>query len=167
MRRLAIAAIGAVALLGLGWMAHAQQAGNAQPVAPPAPTNKAAYFDHTEMLNIWKDLEARQVINKRVMEGGTYSINIRIFKEDAAPLVHALTSDLWVVQAGTATAVTGGELLDIKKNAASDDASGSSIRGGVEQPVKPGDMVFVPPGVPHTFKSMKGFRAYLIRFPTK
>src|SRR5437667_10613669 len=92
MRKLAIAAIAAVALFGLGWVAHAQggRAGNPQAGAPPAPTNKAAYFDNTEIQNIWKDLEAKQVINKRVMEGGTYSINVRIVKENAVPLGHAL-----------------------------------------------------------------------------
>jgi len=163
MRKIAIAVIGAVTMLGLGWVAYAQsvQGGN------QAPTNKAAYFDNTEIQKIWAENEAKQVSNKRVMEGGTYSVNIRIVRDDAAPMVHALSSDLWIVQAGTATAVTGGELVDIKTNPRNDDTLGSSIRGGVEQPVKFGDMVFVPPGVPHTFKGMKGFRAFLIRFPTK
>ena len=45
--------------------------------------------------------------------------------------------------------------------------AGSAIRGGVEQPLKPGDVLYVPPGVPHGFKDVKGFRAYLIRFDTK
>src|SRR5438132_14348655 len=43
-----------------------QQAPAAQ--APPAPTDKAAYWANTDIQNIWKDLEARQVINQRVMK---------------------------------------------------------------------------------------------------
>ena len=68
---------------------------------------------------------------------------------------------------GSATAVTGGELMEPRKNPNSDDMSGSSIKGGVEQPLKAGDILYVPPGVPHGFKDIKGFRAYLIRYPTK
>jgi mannose-6-phosphate isomerase-like protein (cupin superfamily) len=169
MRKIAIAAMAAVAVISVGWTAHARgaQAANAQPAAPPAPANKAAYFDSKDIHEIWKDEEARQVINKRVAEGGSHSINIRIVLPANAPLVHALSADTWVVMEGSATAVTGGELMEAKRNPNSDDMSGSSIKGGVEQPLKAGDILFVPPGVPHGFKDIKGFRAYLIRYPSK
>ena len=169
MRKIAIAAMAAAAMISLGWIVRAQgtQAGNPQPAAPPAPTARAAYFDSKDIHEIWKDEEARKVINKRVAEGGTHSINIRIVLPTNAPLVHALSADTWVVMEGSATAVTGGELLEAKRNPNSDDMSGSSIKGGVEQPLKPGDILFVPPGVPHGFKDVNGFRAYLIRYPTK
>jgi ribosomal protein L16 Arg81 hydroxylase len=60
--------------------------------------------------------------------------------------------------------VTGGELLDMKKRPNGDDTGGSSIKGGIEQPLKPGDVLYVPPGVPHGFKDIQGFHAFLIRF---
>ena len=68
-----------------------------------------------------------------------------------------------LVQAGSATAVTGGELLDAKKRPNSDDVAGSAIKGGTEQPLKPGDVLYVP----HGFKDIDGFRAFLIRMDTK
>ena len=163
MRNIAIAA--AIAVCSLGQVFA--QAGNPQSAAPAAPTDKAAYFDSKDIHEIWKDEEAKQVINKRVAEGGSHSINIRIVLPTNAPLVHALSADTWVVMEGTATAITGGQLLDAKRNANSDDMSGSAIKGGMEQPLKAGDILFVPPGVPHGFKDIKGFRAYLIRYPTK
>ena len=141
--------------------------GQAAPAAPPAPTDKAAYFANSDLQNIWKDLEARQVLNKRVLEGGAYSINIRIVKPADPPLMHAKSLDVWLVSAGSATAITGGKLLEIKKRPNSDDAEGASIMGGVEQALKTGDVLYVPPGVPHGFKDIKGFRAFLIRFDTK
>jgi mannose-6-phosphate isomerase-like protein (cupin superfamily) len=165
MRKLAVTMIGAAAIFALGWVAHGQ--GNPQAEAPPAPTDKAGYYDSKEIHEIWKDEEARKVINKRVAEGGTYSINIRTVLPTSAPLVHAVSADTWVVMEGTATAITGGELMDIKRNPNSGDTSGSSIKGGIEQPLKPGDILFVPPGVAHGFKDIKGFRAYLIRYPTR
>ena len=151
---LAIMLIGTVALFG-------------QQAAPTAPKDKAAYWPTKDLQDVWKDLEAKQVINKRVLEGGTYSINIRIVKEGDAPLVHSKSYDLWITQAGTATAITGGELVNGKKRPNVDDMSGDSIRGGIEQPLRTGDMLYVPPGVPHGFKNVKGFRAFLIRWDVK
>jgi mannose-6-phosphate isomerase-like protein (cupin superfamily) len=137
------------------------------PAAPPAPVGKAGYFANSDLQNIWKDLEARKVLNKRVLEGGTYSINIRIVTPTDAPLQHASSLDIWLVHEGSATAVTGGELLDVKKRPNSDDAAGTSIKGGLEQPLKAGDVLYVPPGVPHGFQDIQGFRAFLVRIDTK
>jgi len=134
---------------------------------PTAPKDKAGYFANSDSQNIWKDLEAKQVINKRVLEGGSHSINVRIVRANDEPLVHAASLDVWVVQQGTATAITGGKLVDGKKRPNSDDSAGSSIMGGTEQALKAGDVLYVPPGVPHGFKDVKGFRAYLIRFDAK
>jgi mannose-6-phosphate isomerase-like protein (cupin superfamily) len=170
MRTLLSATVSAIVLFGVWGVAHGRGGRAAAPVAPQAvtvPSGKAAYFPHADIESTWKDLEARQVINKRVLDGGAYSINIRIVKESDAPLVHASSVDIWVTMEGSATAITGGELVDGKKRPNVDDEAGSAIRGGVEQALKPGDVLFVPAGVPHGFKDIKGFRAYLIRFDTK
>lgn len=170
MRTLISTVISTVVLFGV-WGAARGRAGQAgSPAvqqAPPAPADKAAYFANADIQATWKDLEARQVINKRVLEGGAYSINVRIVKEGDAPLVHAKSADVWLTTAGTATAITGGQLVDSKKRPNVDDVAGSAIRGGIEQALKPGDVLYIPPGVPHGFKDVKGFRAFLIRFDTK
>ena len=162
MRKSGIVAVAAMALWSGGVYGQAAPA-----AAPSAPADKATYFANSDLQNVWKDLEARQVLNKRVLEGGAYSINIRIVKPTDAPLVHAKSLDIWLVSAGSATAVTGGQLLEVKKRPNSDDAAGTSIKGGVEQALKAGDVLYVPPGVPHGFKDIQGFRAFLIRFDTK
>jgi mannose-6-phosphate isomerase-like protein (cupin superfamily) len=169
MRTPLLTVVGMVGLFGLWGVAHGRggQAGSpAAQQAASAPKDKAAYFANADIQATWKDLEARQVINKRVLDGGAYSINVRIVKEGDAPLVHANSADVWVMTAGTATAITGGQLVDGKKRPNVDDEAGSSIRGGVEQALKAGDVLYVPPGVPHGFKDVKGFRAFLIRFDT-
>ncbi len=131
------------------------------------PTDKASYFANADLENIWKALEAKQVSNQRILEGGSHSVNVRIVTPSNAPLVHHQSVDVWVVTSGSATAITGGELLNQTQRANADDIAGTEIRGGVEQPLKPGDLIFVPPGVPHGFKDVKNFRAFLIRFDTK
>ena len=82
----------------------------------------------------------------------------------------------WICEEGSAVAVTGGKLVNPKKPSEENsggtsifgnDTSGSSIEGGTEQAFQPGDILYVPPGVPHTFKDMKGFRAYLVRFDVR
>ena len=135
--------------------------------APAAPKDKAGYFANSDLQNVWKDLEARQVLNKRVLEGGSHSINIRIVRPTDEPLVHAASMDVWIVREGSATAITGGQLQNGKKRPNSDDSAGSGIVGGTEQPLKVGDVLYVPPGVPHGFKDIQGFRAFLIRFDAK
>jgi hypothetical protein len=102
-----------------------------------------------------------------LLEGGTQSINIRIVTPKDAPLSYARLLDIWLGSAGSATAVTGGDLIDAKKRPNSDDVAGSTIKGGAEQPLKPSDVPYVPPGVPHGFKDIDGFRAFLIRFDTE
>jgi len=159
-----------VALAGMtlwGGAAFGQAAPGGARTVPPAPVGKAGYFANSDIQNIWKDLEARQVLNQRVLEGGSHSINIRIVTPKDAPLAHANSLDIWLVTAGSATAVTGGQLLDSKKRPNSDDVAGTSIQGGVEQPLKAGDVLYVPPGVPHGFKDIQGFHAFLIRFDAK
>src|SRR5580704_16413566 len=83
-----------------------------QAAAPLAATDRARYFANGDLENVWKDLEARQVINQRIVEGGSYSINVRTVKSTDAPLVHRTSADVWLVTAGSATAVTGGELVN-------------------------------------------------------
>jgi mannose-6-phosphate isomerase-like protein (cupin superfamily) len=162
-----MAAIGTAALLGLsGAPTHAQQFGGVPAI--PAPKDKAAYYNAGDLKKIWSELEARDVTTRRILEGGAYSVNVRIVSKTSPPLVHHQSVDIWVVQEGSATSITGGELLDGKQRRPEvDDIAGSSIKGGHEQALKPGDVLYVPVGVPHGFKDLKGFRALLIRFDTK
>ena len=165
MHKHTIVALAAMTLWG--GAAFGQAAPGGARTVPPAPVGKAGYFANSDIQNIWKDLEARQVLNQRVLEGGSHSINIRIVTPKDAPLTHANSLDIWLVTAGSATAVTGGQLVDSKKRPNSDDVAGTSIQGGVEQPLKAGDVLYVPPGVPHGFKDIQGFHAFLIRMDAK
>ena len=159
MRRMAMAAIGMTAMLGMwgvriggqgaqagGAAAQEGRGAAAAAPAPAAPKDKAGYWADADIQNIWKNLEAKGVINQRVADGGAFSINIRIVKEGDAPLVHASSADVWVVQAGTATSITGGTLVGGVKRPGADDEAGKSIDSGVERPLKAGDILFCSGG---------------------
>ena len=57
-------------------------------------------------------------------------------------------ADLFVILDGSATVVTGGELVDAKTTAPG-ELRGSSVKGGSRQEVKAGDIVHIPAGTPH------------------
>jgi len=62
--------------------------------------------------------------------------------------VHEKDAELMVVLEGTGDIVTGGKLVDEKRNNAN-NLGGSSITGGKTQAVVKGDMLIVPANTPH------------------
>ena len=82
-----------------------------------------------------------------------YSLNL-LHRTAEAATVHGEVVDLYIVQEGSATLETGGTLLDPKptnRPTQPGDQRGSGIRGGTKRVIKKGDVVFIPPGVPHRF----------------
>jgi mannose-6-phosphate isomerase-like protein (cupin superfamily) len=165
MRNRMLAAVAAMALVWLGGtLIHAQGAGQrgagaAAPAAPKLATDKTMFWPAADIETRWKDNERLKRNNSRLFDGPTnISANVRIVAGEDPPLVHETTADMWIVTAGTAVARTDGKLVD--------SGGKSSITGATERTVRPGDVLFVPPGVPHHFTKMNGFRAWLMRFDT-
>ena len=76
--------------------------------------------------------------------------------------VHQNKADVMVIQSGTATFVSGGEIVD-PVTTAPHELQGSSIRGGVKRTVGPGDVIEVPVGLPHQFLLAPGTQiTYLV-----
>ena len=77
--------------------------------------------------------------------------------------VHVRDTDIIYVLEGTATMVTGGEVVD-GKTTAPDEIRGASIRGGASQRLAKGDLFIVPNGVPHLFKDVQApFLYYVVK----
>jgi glc operon protein GlcG len=77
--------------------------------------------------------------------------------------VHVQDTDIIYVLEGTATIVTGGEVVD-GKTTAPDEIRGASIRGGASQRLAKGDLFIVPNGVPHLFKDVQApFLYYVVK----
>ena len=123
--------------------------------APDAPANKTSFWSNEDIQNRWKENEAKKTINSRLFNGPyNISTNVRIVLPDDPPQTHETTADLWIIAAGTATAETDGEM------------EGKTIHNGMRRAVHAGDILYVPPGVPHQFLEPNGFRAFLVRFDT-
>lgn len=77
--------------------------------------------------------------------------------------VHVRDTDIIYVLSGTATIVTGGDVVD-GKTTAKDEMRGASIKGGATQRLAAGDVFIVPQGVPHQFTAVDApFLYYVVK----
>jgi mannose-6-phosphate isomerase-like protein (cupin superfamily) len=154
--------VGACALLLYGPVVSSQRAGQAvapAPAVPNLPTGKTMFWAAAEIETRWKENETLKRFNFRLFNGPTnISANVRIVLPGDPPLTHDTTADFWIVTAGSAIARTDGTVVT---------ANGTqSIRNGMQRTLHPGDVLYIPPGVPHHFTDVNGFRAWLMRFDT-
>lgn len=135
-------------------------------VREQAPTDRAADVSAAEIESIIRDMTAESRATTRLLEGGSFNINIRRLEAPEAALTHPNTTDVYVVREGTGTLVTGGQVLD-DDGRPFDGPRGAAIRGGTERVVSAGDLVFIPAGVPHRFRETEGITWLNIRFDTQ
>ena len=117
-----------------------------------APTDRALDFPLATLQAEFADMIARKRVTTRLLEGGEYSMNARHLVGSEAAQVHKSIIELYFVRDGSATLVTGGAIVD------------NAIRGGVQRVIKPGDVIFIPPGVPHVIRDTAGISYLNIHF---
>lgn len=77
--------------------------------------------------------------------------------------IHLHDSDIFYVLEGSATFVTGGT-IDSPRQLSGSEIRGASITGGEERRLARGDVITIPAGVPHWFKSVKTpFTYYVVK----
>jgi len=62
--------------------------------------------------------------------------------------MHEASSDLYFIISGSASLVTGGTMVDPTENATG-EFRGTGITGGTSRAIARGDIVHIPPGIPH------------------
>lgn len=91
--------------------------------------------------------------------------------EDTSVAEHDLVSEVYYILEGSATLVTGSDIVGLKRRPADNRAvrmlngpggNGSSIRNGVEYRLKPGDVIVIPAGVGHWFTKVEDRLKYLM-----
>ena len=117
-----------------------------------APTDRALDFPLGTLQAEFADMKAQKRATTRLLEGGAYSLNARHQVGAEAPRIHKSIIEFYIVQDGAGTLVTGGSIVD------------KAIRGGVERAVKAGDVIFIPPGVPHAFTDAKSLSYLNVHF---
>ena len=85
-----------------------------------------------------------------LVENGLYKVHASRREGPGMAEVHVRDTDIIYVLEGSATIVTGGQVVD-GKTTATDEIRGRSITGGIERRLAKGDLFIVPNGVPHWF----------------
>jgi mannose-6-phosphate isomerase-like protein (cupin superfamily) len=102
-----------------------------------------------------RDMDARQLQTLRLIEGGKYNVNLRRLKAAGPASAQPVTANLWVVLEGGGTLTTGGAL------------GAGKINGGRTRVLQPGDLVYLPSGLPHGVTSVNGNLTFLdVRWDT-
>jgi mannose-6-phosphate isomerase-like protein (cupin superfamily) len=98
-----------------------------------------------------------------LVETGLYKVHASRREAAGMAEVHVRDTDIIYVVEGSATIVTGGEVVD-GKPIATDEIRGRSIANGVAQRLTKGDVLIVPNGVPHWFTSVEApFLYYVVK----
>jgi mannose-6-phosphate isomerase-like protein (cupin superfamily) len=146
-----------LAIGALGVLASGSFAQSGRLFLDEAPLDKAVDFPKDKLAGYFEQMAREQIGVIRLLEGGLYNVNIR-HVENATPDAyntefHEDTIDVWVIQEGGGTLVTGGEEVDGKH------------RGGIERRVGVGDVIFIPSGIHHGMKETRSTTWLNIRFP--
>lgn len=101
-----------------------------------------------------------------LLETESYKVHASLRDAPGRAEVHLRDTDIIYVLEGTATIVTGGDVVG-GNTIAADEIRGRSITGGVEQQLVKGDVFIVPNGVPHRFTRVEApFRYYVVKATT-
>ena len=100
-------------------------------------------------------LDAQHVATERVGSFGKYFFLAAMRNGTGQAELHETDADIFVVQSGEATLVTGGTIID-PKTTQPHEVRGSGITGGQEMRVAAGDVVTIPPKTPHLMKLEPG-----------
>lgn len=134
----------------------------------PVPATYISKEDHEAVL---KKQIAENVVDQPVKAsdvlGGKASVaTLHRTKPEASSLVHDYVTETYYILSGTGTFVTGGQLGDPKPTDLSKYNAGMSHTGtrmgGDAHRVKPGDIIIVPAGTPHSFSELDGPISYLV-----
>jgi quercetin dioxygenase-like cupin family protein len=98
-----------------------------------------------------------------LIETSTYKIHASRRERDGQAEVHTRDTDIVYVLDGTATLVTGGQVVN-GKTIAQEEERGDSIAGGQTRVLGKGDVIVIPNGVPHLFKNVTSpFLYYVVK----
>jgi quercetin dioxygenase-like cupin family protein len=94
-------------------------------------------------------------------DGHNYSVLTAQRDKPGQSELHAKDTDIIYVVEGTATFVTGGEMVD-GKTTAPDEMRGTSIKDGTSHKLDKGSIIIVPSNTPHQFTQVSNPFHYLV-----
>jgi mannose-6-phosphate isomerase-like protein (cupin superfamily) len=124
-------------------------AGSQTVVVERAPRDRAVVIPREKLEEYYRQMDGKRLQTLRLLEGGKFNVNIRRIANAETALVHPNTIDVWVALQGAGTLTTGGRI------------ERGSITGGRAQPLRPGDVEFIPVEVAHGVSGVEGSITWL------
>lgn len=86
---------------------------------------------------------------------------------DGVPEQHDRIVDVVIVQSGEGTLLLGGKMIGTRPGGGAGEFLGTGIEGGERHPLGPGDVIHIPPKIPHSFLVPAGKHIVyvLVKFP--
>jgi len=140
----------------------------------PVPAVHISKEEHDAVL---KEQIAKAVVDQPIkaadVRGGKASVAmLHRVKPEASALIHDHVTETYYILSGSGTIVTGGSLgnakpYDLTRVNARMSQTGTR-QGGESRKLKPGDIIIIPAGTPHSFSALDGPISYLVyRFEPK
>jgi len=144
-----------------------------------APPSAAIAIDVAEIQKVLATITAAQGDQQiRVVDMGRYNLAVGVLHRSktadtpGAPingLVHTQVTETYVILSGAGTLVTGGTLANPRAFPADNEvvttlagpSNAGAIQNGAMQPVKAGDVIIIPAGVPHGWTNVPDHVDYL------
>jgi mannose-6-phosphate isomerase-like protein (cupin superfamily) len=122
-------------------------------LAQAAETQTRTFMNSKEIMGLIEKAKADRkgdapLVAEPILSLAPYRAQLEYRPGTSPAAVHEKDAEMMVVLEGTGNIVTGGKLVDEKRNNAN-NLGGSSITGGNSQSVAKGDMLIVPANVPH------------------
>jgi len=93
-------------------------------------------------------MNAQKIAVEPLASYGNHSFLIAHREGDGEAELHETQNDVMVIESGEATLLVGGAVVN-PRTTAPHEIRGPSIRGGEKKPVAAGDVIHIPPNVPH------------------
>ncbi len=140
----------------------------------PVSATHISKEDHEAVLKeqITKNVVDQPIKASEVLGGKASVAMLHRTKPEVSALIHDRVTETYYIVSGSGTIVTGGTLGNPKPTDLSRVNAGMSQtgtrQGGESRKVKPGDIVMIPAGTPHSFSELDGPISYLVyRFEPK
>jgi len=141
---------------------------------PPANAGAAAYVTAAEIDTALRQMPPNSTTFDKpikTLDAGAYKVTIVILRRipsqtPDSSLLHDRVTEVYQILTGAGMFETGGTLVDGKPVDLTSEAAGPSVRGtiqgGESRRIGPGDVVVIPPGLPHRFSKLDGTITYLV-----
>ena len=151
--------VGGVGVSGAASADQDEQLAIAGSKAFEAPAPAVSFFEKSKV----DDAFAKGAVLFDGSDGRNYMVHASRREKSSQAEFHEKDADVIYVLQGTATLVTGGEVVD-GKTTAPDEIRGSSIKGGESRRISKGDVIIVPHSTPHQFTEVTNpFLYYVVK----